>query len=174
MGLPVFVVAAIERMASQLPDKPSIAVLAFTNMSGEKEQEYFCDGLSEAIINGLAKSDRLFVYSRHCLALLVARSIKSDDVLHCLSNLFLMYGVPENIRSDNGPEFTAKVVCRWLERMGVKTVFIEPGSPWENGYNESFNGKLRDEMLNREIFYNIKEALAIITQCRAGYGYKKI
>ena len=86
-------------------------------------------------------------YIRQCLALVVARSIKSDDVLHTLSNLFLIYGIPENIRSDNGPKFTAKAVCRWLERLGVKTAFIEPGSPWENGYNESFNGKLRDELL---------------------------
>jgi putative transposase len=109
-------------------------------------------------------------YSRQCLALVVDRSIKSDDVLHTLSNLFLIYGIPENIRSDNGPEFTAKAVRRWLERIGVKTAFIEPGSPWENGYNESFNGKLRDEVLNREIFYNIKEARVIIENWRKEYN----
>jgi transposase InsO family protein len=109
-------------------------------------------------------------YSRHCLALGVDRSIKSDDVLHTLSNLFLIYGIPENIRSDNGPEFTAKAVRRWLERMGVKTAFIEPGSPWENGYNESFNGKLRDELLNGEIFYNIKEAKVVIENWRKQYN----
>ena len=91
-------------------------------------------------------------YTGQSLALVVARSIKSDDILHSLRNLFLIYGLPENIRSDNGPEFTAKAVRTWLERIGVKTAFIEPGSPWENGYNESFNGKLRDELLNREIF----------------------
>ena len=91
-------------------------------------------------------------YSRRCLALEVDRSIKSDDVLHCLSTQFLIHGLPEHIRSDNGSEFTAKAVRGWLERIGVKTAFIEPGSPWENGYNESFNGKLRNELLNREIF----------------------
>ena len=101
-------------------------------------------------------------YSRHCLGLVVDRSIKSDNVLYRLSNLFLIYGVPENIRSDNGPEFIAKAVRKWLERIGVKTAFIESGSPWENGYNESFNGKLRDELLNREIFYNLKEAKVLI------------
>ena len=109
-------------------------------------------------------------YSRHCLALAVDRRIKSDDVLHTLSNLFLLYGIPENIRSDNGPEFTAKAVRSWLERLGVKTAFIEPGSPWENGYNESFNGKLRDELLNGEIFYNIKEAKVVIENWRKEYN----
>ncbi len=78
-------------------------------------------------------------YSRQCLALIIARSIKSDDVLDCLSSLFLVHGVPENIGSDNGPEFTAKVVRSWLERIGVKTTFIERGSPWEVGYNGSAN-----------------------------------
>jgi putative transposase len=109
-------------------------------------------------------------YSRHCLALVVDRRIKRNDVLHTLSNLFLIYGIPENIRSDNGPEFTAKTVRRWLERIGVKTAFIEPGSPWENGYNESFNGKLRDELLNREIFYNLKEAKVLIENWRKEYN----
>jgi transposase InsO family protein len=109
-------------------------------------------------------------YSRQCLALVVDRSIKSDDVLHTLSNLFLIYGIPENIRSDNGPEFTARTVRRWLQRIGVKTAFIEPGSPWENGYNESFNGRLRDEVLNREIFYNIKEARVVIENWRKEYN----
>jgi putative transposase len=87
-------------------------------------------------------------YSRECLALLVERHITSDEVLYSLTDLFIRYGIPEHIRSDNGPEFTAKVVRQWLENIGVKTLFIEPGSPWENGYNESFNGKLRDEVLN--------------------------
>jgi putative transposase len=90
--------------------------------------------------------------------------------LHSLSNLFLIYGIPENIRSDNGPEFTAKAVRGWLERLGVRTAFIEPGSPWENGYNESFNGKLRDELLNGEIFYNLKEAKVLIENWRQEYN----
>jgi len=83
-------------------------------------------------------------YSRECLAIVVDRKIKSDDVLYWLSDLFLLRCIPEHVQSDNGPEFTAKVVRNWLERMGVRTLFIEPGSPWENGYNESFNLKLRD------------------------------
>jgi len=109
-------------------------------------------------------------YSRESLAIVVARRINSDDVLHCLTDLFVKHGPPEHIRSDNGPEFTAKAVRRWLGRIGVKTLFIEPGSPWENGYNESFNGKLRDEVLNREIFYNLREAQVIIERWRQEYN----
>jgi len=109
-------------------------------------------------------------YSRSCLALVVDRRIRSDDVLHTLSNMFLVHGIPDNIRSDNGPEFTAKAVRNWLGRLGVHTAFIEPGSPWENGYNESFNGKLRDELLNREIFYNLKEAKVLIENWRKEYN----
>ncbi len=85
-------------------------------------------------------------YTRECLALSVARQLKSDDVLATLADLFAERGPPEHARSDNGPEFTANVVRDWLGRLGVKTAFIEPGSPWENGYNESFNGRLRDEL----------------------------
>jgi transposase InsO family protein len=109
-------------------------------------------------------------YSRESLAVIVARKIKSDDVLHCLTDLFVKHGPPEHIRSDNGPEFTAKAVRSWLGRVGVKTLFIEPGSPWENGYNESFNGKLRDEVLNREIFYTLREAQLIIEKWRQEYN----
>ena len=109
-------------------------------------------------------------YSRESLAIVVARKIKSDDVLHCLTDLFVKHGPPEHIRSDNGPEFTAKAVRSWLGRIGVKTLFIAPGSPWENGYNESFNGKLRDEVLNREIFYTLKEAQVIIEGWRQEYN----
>ncbi len=109
-------------------------------------------------------------YTRQSLAIVVARKIKSDDVLHCLTDLFVKHGTPEHIRSDNGPEFTAKAVRSWLERIGIKTLFIEPGSPWENGYNESFNGKLRDEVLNREIFYTLIEAQVIIEGWRKEYN----
>ena len=90
-------------------------------------------------------------FTRRCLAIVVARRLRSDDVLHCLADLFVEHGPPEHIRSDNGPEFAAKAVRQWLGRLGVKTLFIEPGSPWENGYCESFNSKLRDE-LNRPGF----------------------
>jgi len=109
-------------------------------------------------------------YTRECLAIKVARRIRSDDVIHALTELFGINGAPEHIRSDNGPEFTAKVVRGWLERVGVKTLFIEPGSPWENGYNESFNGKLRDELLNREIFYSLKEVEILTEQWRREYN----
>ena len=90
-------------------------------------------------------------YTRECLAIDVARKLNSENVLERLAELFVNRGVPEHIRSDNGPEFTAQAVREWLGRIGVKTLFIEPGSPWENGYVESFNGKLRDEFLDREM-----------------------
>ena len=109
-------------------------------------------------------------YSRECMAIEVSRKLCSDDVLECLKDLFAHRGPPDHIRSDNGPEFTAKAVRRWLPRVGVKTLFIEPGSPWENGYNESFNGKLRDELLNGEIFYTLKEAKVLIEQWRRHYN----
>lgn len=92
-------------------------------------------------------------YTRECLAIDVARRLKSDDVLERLAWLMATRGVPGHIHSDNGAEFTSKAVRDWLGRVGVKTLYIEPGSPWENGYIESFNGKLRDELLNGEIFY---------------------
>ena len=101
-------------------------------------------------------------YTRECLAIDVARRLNSENVLERLAELFVSRGVPEHIRSDNGPEFTAQAVREWLGRIGVKTLFIEPGSPWENGYVESFNGKLRDELLNGEIFYTLKEAEVLI------------
>jgi len=109
-------------------------------------------------------------YTRECLAILVARHISSQEVIDQLFNLFVFRGIPENIRSDNGPEFTAKAVRAWLSKLGVKTLFIEPGSPWENGYIESFNGKLRDELLNREIFTTLTEAKILIEQWRKEYN----
>lgn len=109
-------------------------------------------------------------YTRECLAIEVARHLRADDVLHRLAELFLQHGRPEHIRSDNGPEFTAKAVRQWLNQLGVGTLFIEPGSPWENGYNESFNGKLRDELLNGEIFYTLREAQVLIEWWRQHYN----
>lgn len=91
-------------------------------------------------------------YTRECLAIYVQRRLKALYVLVCLSDLILVCGVPDHIRSDNGAEFTAHLIKDWLKKIGVKTLYIEPSSPWENGYNESFNGKLRDELLNGEIF----------------------
>ena len=109
-------------------------------------------------------------YSRECLSTLVDRKIKSEDVLDQLFNLFVFRGVPEHIRSDNGPEFTARAVRKWLNRLGVKTLFIEPGSPWENGYIESFNGKMRDELLDGELFYTLEEAKVLINQWGREYN----
>ena len=109
-------------------------------------------------------------YTRQCLATLVKRHITSEDAIDQLFNLFIFRRIPEHIRSDNGPEFTAQAIRKWLNRLGVKTLFIEPGSPWENGYIESFNGKLRDELLNREIFYTLTEAKVLIEQWRKEYN----
>ena len=109
-------------------------------------------------------------YSRECLAIRVARAIQADDVLASLTELFVQHGAPEHLRSDNGPEFTARAVRRWLERVGVKTLFIEPGSPWENGSCESFNGKLQDELLKREIFFSLAEAKVLVEQWRREYN----
>lgn len=109
-------------------------------------------------------------YSRECLAIHTQRRFRSQDVLETISELFVQHGVPEHIRSDHGPEFIAAALREWFKRVGVKTLYIEPGSPWENGYNESFNGKLRDELLNGEIFYSLKEAQIIIERWRNHYN----
>ena len=97
------------------------------------------------------------------MAVVVERRLNSDNVLHCLTEFFVQHGPPDHIRSDNGSEFTAHAVRDWLGGIGVKTLYIEPGSPWENGYDESFNSKLRDEILNTEIFYTLKRAYPVVT-----------
>lgn len=109
-------------------------------------------------------------FSRECLAIEVARRLRSQDVLAALADLFVRRGPPEHIRSDNGPEFVARAVRDWLDRVGVRTLFIEPGSPWENGYCESFNGKLRDELLNTEVFDTLREAQVLIEGWRRHYN----
>ncbi len=109
-------------------------------------------------------------YSRESLAIEVARRLTSKDVIRVLAKLMLKHGIPGYIRSDNGPEFVARVVREWMHRLGVETLFIEPGSPWENGYIESFNGKLRDELLNGEIFYTLFEARVLIAAWRRHYN----
>jgi putative transposase len=109
-------------------------------------------------------------HTRECLSIDTARRIRSDDVLERLTWLMVTRAVPGHIRSDNGPEFTAKVVRAWLARVGVRTLFIEPGSPWENGYVESFNGKLRAELLHGEIFYTLAEAKVLIERWRRHYN----
>jgi transposase InsO family protein len=109
-------------------------------------------------------------YTRECLAFRVAPSIPAPAVVGVLEWLFLTRGVPKYLRSDNGPEFIAKVVCQWLRECGCQTLFINPGSPWENGHMESFIGKFRDECLNREVFRNGKEAQTIGEGWRQEYN----
>jgi putative transposase len=112
-------------------------------------------------------------YTRECLSARVERRLSHEEVLEELAWLFCTRGIPEHIRSDNGAEFTAERVREWLPEMGVRTLFIEKGSPWENGYIESFNGKLRDELLDREIFYTLKEAQVLIEDWRRHYNHMR-
>lgn len=109
-------------------------------------------------------------FTREALAIVVKRRLNSSDVLEVLAELMLARGTPSHIRSDNGPEFAAVAVKEWLGNLGVNTAFIEPGSPWENGYVESFNSKLRDELLDGEIFYSLKEAQILIEAWRRHYN----
>ena len=109
-------------------------------------------------------------YTRECLAIRVDRKLNSQNVLDVLTDLFIIRGSPEYIRSDNGPEFVAKSLRNWISAVGAKTAYIEPGSPWENGYCESFNARFRDEFLNGEIFYTLKEAKILIEQWRVHYN----
>lgn len=109
-------------------------------------------------------------FTRECLAVRVERRLNARVVLEVLADLFLTHGPPEHIRSDNGPEFIEKALREWLTRLGVKTLFIEPGSPWENGYCKSFNSKLRDELLAREVFYTMPEAKTLIEWWRQHYN----
>ena len=108
-------------------------------------------------------------YSRECLAIRAERHMRSDDVIEVLAELMLTWGVPEHMRSDNGPEFTARAVRERLGKVGARTLYIEPGSPWENGYIESFNGKLRDELLDREVFSTLLEVKVLTEQYRQTY-----
>lgn len=112
-------------------------------------------------------------FTRESLATVVQRRFRSMDVIEVLADLFLMRGMPKHIRSDNGPEFTSKAIRQWLRNLEVGPLFIEPGSPWENGYNESFNGKLRDEFLNGEIFYTLEEARILIEHWRIHYNTQR-
>jgi putative transposase len=127
-------------------------------------QDHTQDGNPFRILNVMDE------YTRECLAVRVARSLTHKNVLEVLTQLFCERGVPVHLRSDNGSEFTAKKVRTWLSRLEVKPLFIEPGSPWENGYIESFNGKMRDELLAREIFYSLKEAQVMIEMWRKEYN----
>ena len=112
-------------------------------------------------------------FGRECLAIRVKRKLNSVDVIDVLTDLFILRGVPAYIRSDNGPEFIAEAVRSWISAVGAQTAYIEPGSPWENGYVESFNARFRDELLNGEIFYSLKEAQIVIEQWRQHYNTKR-
>lgn len=109
-------------------------------------------------------------FSRECLASFVARRIRSQDVILILADLFIQHGIPEHIRSDNGPEFIARILLKWFKDLEVKPLFIAKGSPWENGYCESFNGKMRYQLLDGEIFYTLFEAQVIIERWRRHYN----
>ena len=113
-------------------------------------------------------------YTRECLALEVGRSFRSADVIEVLQYLFAVRGTPKHIRSDNGPEFVSKAVQKWLHQASVGPLYIAKGSPWENGYVESFNGKLRDELLEREIFLSQAEARWVIDRWRLDYNHHRI
>jgi transposase InsO family protein len=126
--------------------------------------EHTSNGRSFKILNIIDE------YTRESVGIKVERKIKAQEVIDKLFNLFIFRGIPEHIRSDNGPEFTARAVRKWLSQLGVKTLFIERGSPWENGYIESFNGKMRDELLNREVFSTLKEAQVLIEGWRKEYN----
>jgi len=129
--------------------------------------------LSERLENGRLVKLLVVIdeFTRECLAIDVNKSIKGQDVVEVLRYLFAVRGEPDHIRSDNGPEFANKAVKRWLEHSGVKTLFVAPGSPWENGYVESFNSKLRDELLDRELFLHIDELRYVADRWRMDYNH---
>jgi putative transposase len=138
-----------------------------------KNHVWSYDFVSERLENG-RKAKLLNIideYTRECLTIDIGTRIKAQDVIDILRYLFLVRGEPCFIRSDNGPEFTAKKVKKWLKDMDVKTLFIEPGSPWENGYIESFNAHLRDELLDREIFFSMTELRYVVDRWRMDYNH---
>ena len=112
-------------------------------------------------------------HSRECLTILVKRKLNSTEVIDALTDLFILRGVQDYIRSDNDPEFIAEAVREWIKAVGAKTAYIEPRSPWENGYSVSFNGRMRDELLNGEIFYSLREVQIIIEKLRNHYNTKR-
>ena len=148
------------------------------NSCDKKRPEYYnhvwsYDFMAERLENG--RRARLLTvldeYTRECLAIDVARSFRGQDVIELLRYLFAVRGCPAYIRSDNGPEFVSRVVKKWFKISGVETLYIAPGSPWENGYIESFNGKLRDELLNRELFLSISELRYVVDRWRMDYNH---
>ncbi len=112
-------------------------------------------------------------FTRECLAIKVERRLPAKAVIEVLDQVLIERGVPEYLRSDNGPEFIAKAIQRWLTQRQVQAHYIEPGSPWQNAYGESFNGKFRDECLNMEVFYSLAEAATIVESRRHSYNYER-
>ena len=148
------------------------------NSCDRKKAEYYnhvwsYDFVNERLENG--RKVRMLVvideFTRECLALDVSKHFKGKDVVEVLRYLFAVRGCPEFIRSDNGPEFVSKAVQKWLEVSGVDTLYVAPGSPWENGYVESFNSRLRDEFLNRELFLHIDELRYVADRWRMDYNH---
>ncbi len=141
-----------------------------------KDHVWSYDFVADRIEDG--RKIRLLVvideFTRECLAIEVARSFTARQVVEILRYLFAVRGVPKYIRSDNGPEFVAKELCKWLDQADVETLFIAPGSPWENGYVESFNGKFRDELLNRELFLSLAEARWVVDRWRLDYNHCRL
>ena len=133
--------------------------------------DFMCDQTEDGLM--LKFLTVLDEFTRESLAIEVGRSIRSRDVIAVLDYLFMVRGAPRCLRSDNCPEFVAHVIQGWLSEQGVETLHIEPGSPWENGYIESFNGKFRDEVLNRELFHSVKEAKVIAESWRREYNHHR-
>ena len=133
------------------------------------------DFVHDRLVDGRAIKLLVIVdeYTRECLALRVERSITGEDVLDTLSQLFAQRGLPACIRSDNGPEFIAKKVRGWLGSLGVETLYIEPGAPWQNGFAESFNSRLRDEFLEMNYFHTLAEAQELARRWKEEYNTKR-
>jgi transposase InsO family protein len=140
-----------------------------------KNQVWAWDFIFDRTVNGRSLKWLTLIdeYTRECLALEVGRTMRATDMVDVLIELVQVRGVPGHIRSDNGPEFIAEAVRSWLGRSGSGTLYIEPGSPWQNGYAESFNARLRDELLNVEMFETVAEARALATQWRLEYNHRR-
>ena len=140
-----------------------------------RNQVWTWDFIADATVRGgaLRMLTILDEYTRECHVLWVDRALKSADVLHWLQNAITKHGAPEHLRSDNGSEFIAKIVQRWLKENGIKTIYIEPGSPWQNGFVESFHGRFRDECLNREQLWTLTEARVVVGDYRQEYNLER-
>lgn len=139
----------------------------------ERKNQIWCwDFIYDRTTNGSVLKCLSIVdeYTRECLALKMDRSFTSEDVIDTLAELFAIQGVPDHIRSDNGPEFVAKAIQGWLAQLGIETLYVEPGSPWQNGYAESFHSRLRDEFLSQEEFESLRSARKLTAQFQEDYN----